>query len=64
MTDTVDLGCGAYLLGRSDERWAICWCGCKTKRHSVVCEQKEVSKPVRLVVAGEGDGEMRSDCLF
>lgn len=35
MTDVTDLGYGAYVVGRSGRRWAVCWRGCKSERHGV-----------------------------
>lgn len=57
MTDGVDLGFGAHVVRRSDERWAACWCVCK---NGVVCAQKKVRTHVGWVVVAGGSGEMQS----
>lgn len=61
MTDAADLGDGAYVVGMLGERWAVCWFGCSSETHGVVCGQRKVSKHMRLVLAAGGAGEMRSD---
>lgn len=57
MTDAADLGCGAYVVGRWGERWAVYWYGCRSERNGVECGQKEVSKCVLLVAVREGGGD-------
>lgn len=60
-TDSVDLGCGADLMSKSDERWAVCWCECRSESHSVACGHKAVSNFVRLVVGAGRCRDTRSD---
>lgn len=61
MTDVVNLGCVAYVVGRLGERGAVSWCGCRSERHGIVCGQNEVSRHFCMRVAAGGGGERRSD---
>lgn len=63
MTELIDLVCGAYIVRGSRSRSAVYYCGCMTERQCVGCGQKAMSKYVRLLLASEGCGEMRTDWL-
>lgn len=62
VADVNGLVCGAYVVGRSGERWAEQWCACKSERHGVGFGEEKVSTLVRLILmAGRADG-MRIEC--
>lgn len=61
VNDVFDLFCGAYVVSKSDGRWAVNWCGFKSVRHGVGCGQKEVGKHVRLLLVTEKGEGVRSD---
>lgn len=62
MTDAIHLGSSAYMVGRSDGRWALYWFGCRNKRHGIGFRETEVSKHVSWLPAARRGGEGRGDC--
>lgn len=58
--DVVNVLCGPNVASRSNWRWPLYWCGCRSKSHCVWCEPMEMRKHVGLPLAMGRDGEMQS----
>lgn len=45
-TDMIDVVCGAYIVERSGERWAVGWCVCRDERNGIELGEENASMRV------------------
>lgn len=61
VTGLTNLGCYAFVAGRSGVRWALYCCGCKSERHLVRFGEDEISEQVLLLLTAGEDGGLQSE---
>lgn len=53
--------CGAYIVGKSNVKWAVYCCGYRSERNDVRLGQEDVIEHASLLLAAGKDGQMPSD---